>query len=248
MRELHEAGVGEAPDIPLAWSTLGAALRPAASLFALLYDLYWRDLIGGDKAFYGLSALGAGLALLVFHFVRHRGRLTLFERTAECSRPEMGSLRPHFATCVRGGVSDGSKAAPIAAPRPLREHLAAHLRAMARPDAPRGVRIAEGVAEEPAAALARLRGEVAEAGAYRGAGEAARTRLEQVLHSSAPLGERAVALRVLAHGDRDEARRRILESRETPRREAEWLEEVALEPTDEEAAARIAARVPEFEA
>lgn len=209
-------------------STLGVAasvLRPAASLLALGYFLHVVPrVIGGSKAFYGISALLAAGALLVVHLARQRSVMR---------DPAAGGLT-------------GSRAWEYA--RALRVHLALHGRAADEEDAAPRPRLAEH-GETLGAWLGRLRRELASPEAYRGAGEGMWTKIEHAYRSAeVPLRERALALRILTRGEAGEVRRRIAEIEPLAAEEQAWLEAVALAQDDDQALARVARRPPDFRA
>jgi hypothetical protein len=206
-------------EIAIRSTTLGflaPILRVAASSFALAYYLFVvRDAIPGSKAFYGLSALFAGMVLLVIHLLpRRREGLG---PTWDCTRGMRAHLRIHARTL------ESAVAAP--APRP---RLAEH-------------------GEPLGAWLSRLRREIGNPEAYRGAAEGIWARVEHAYRSTeVPLRERALALRILAKGRAGEVKQRIAELEPLPAAEQAWLEEVALAEDDEAALARVDRRPPDF--
>jgi hypothetical protein len=211
--------------IPTArWTRALHVVRVVASLFALAYYLHEvADVIGGDKAFYGLTALGAAAALLVLHFLR---------QTSAWIVPST-ELKVGWAS-----VGDH--------PERMMNQLRAHCDAV-EVRGPEPARLAE-AGESRVDLLARLRADLVKGDAYRGASASVRERLEAAVRTPAtPLVDRALALRVLADGAAPEARRRIAEAGPALAPEPEWLEGVALAEDDAAALERIARRIPRFE-
>jgi hypothetical protein len=214
-----------APSIPTEAATqFVMPIRAVGSLLALGYYLHVvRNVIGGDKAFFGLGALFCGIILLLVHLFRPRGAASTLEPLA-------------IAKVLR------------AYPSAMRPELAAHLQAQTEPAASTGpvraplVEPGEGLA----AALARLRAGVREGGAYRNSPDALRVRLEQALEADdAPLADRALSLRILGAGRGDEVKRRI-EATPVPDDERAFLEDFALAPEDGAALKRLARKGPRF--
>lgn len=214
-----------APSVPTEAATqFVMPIRAIGSLLALGYYLHVvRNVIGGDKAFFGLGALFCGIVLLLIHLFRPRRAAATLEPSA-------------IAKVLR------------AYPATMRPELAAHLQAQPEPAAPTGALRAPLVepGEGLAAALARLRAGVREGGAYRNSPDALRVRLEQALEADdAPLADRALSLRILGGGRGDEVKRRI-ETTPVPDDERAFLEDFALDAEDRSALKRLARKGPRF--
>jgi hypothetical protein len=221
---LRDAPACDQVTVPAGLLGLAASvLRIVATLGALGYYLFVvREAIPGSKPLYGLTALLAALALLVVHYLQRERR----------------PLGPGLTALHVADIS-----------RAMRAHVELHARALwpPPPDAPRP-RVAA-IDEPLAAAVPRLRRELAVSEGYRAAAQPAREQLEQALASAAvPLRERAVALRVLAGRDPGEVKRRIAEARIEDEKDRAFLTAVAEMESDEAALAEAAQRPPDFRA
>ncbi len=215
---------GDAPALPTtAAARFVLPLRALGSLMALGYYLHVvKGVIGGDKAFFGLSALFCGIILLLLHLFRPRGAASALQPAAAANllRTFPASMRPELAAHLR---EQPTAPATTSGRAPLMEP-------------------GEGLT----AALARLRAGANEGGAYRNGPDALRVRLEQALEADdAPLADRALSLRILGGGRDDEVKRRIAA---TPVADDEraFLEDFALIADDGAALKRLARKGPRF--
>jgi len=169
---------------------------------------------------FAAGAMIFGVVLLLVHLASHR-RWPLGAVVA--TRGYTSTLRAHFRAHARAASNE--------APPPL-----PHARVV-------------DLDEPPGAWLTRMRREMADPDAYRGAAQAIRAKLEHALGSAeVPLRDRALALRVLAAGEPGEVRRRIAEGPALAEEEEAWVEAVALAEDDGGALAKVARRPPDFRA
>ncbi|MBX3246966.1 MAG: hypothetical protein KF901_07280 [Myxococcales bacterium] len=223
-------------------------LRFVGALFALGYYLHTvHHLIGGHKAFYGLTALGCGVLLLIAHVVRHRKRAVVSQAGIHLDghpRPFGGETR-FVATrgdvlLITGQAREHLDLGEL--PPAMRHHVAAHFSAARRPlPEPQEVE-----RERADALLARLHAELAEGDdAYRGTQAAARSRIEGLVHEdSRPLTERALALRALRASDPSSCPPAAL--REAVGADVVFVERVAGAASDAAALALVERRRPVF--